>query len=279
MKNALISFFKGFWIGGTMTVPGVSGGSMAMILNIYDRIIKAIASFRKDIKSNLPFLIQFALGGIIGALLFSKYIIIPLLEAYPLITGYFFLGAVAGGAPIILKTANVKKPEFKAFAFPLLGMIPTLLISIIPNGFFSTASSATFIGCLVQFLSGFFVAIPFVLPGISVSQVLLMMGIYKTLMTAAGNGDFSTLFSFIPLVIGTIIGTLLVAKIMQRAIDNHPQTTYLIIFGFLLGSLPQLIYSSGIPDLKTLPFCALTFVLGFCFIYFLQKLEVKKAKN
>ena len=273
MKDKIISFFKGAWIGGTMTVPGVSGGSMAMILNIYERVINSVSSFRKDVKNNLIFLIIFASGGLLGALLFSKYIIMPLMELYPMPTGYFFLGAVAGGAPIILKTANVKKVNFKTFACPIAGMIPVLLIALIPNGIFHQTNSLTVAGCVIQLFGGLFVAIPLVLPGISVSQVLLMMGIYETLIKAAGTADFATLFSFTPMYIGIIIGTLAMAKIMDKAMTKYPTVTYLVIFGFLLGSLPQLMLFAGLPTGLDIPICIVTAFAGFCFIYFLQILD------
>ena len=95
-----------------MMVPGVSGGSMAMILGIYNRLISAIAVFRKNPKNNVLFLIKFLIGSILGIVLFSKYIIMPLLETYTLQVSFFFLGAVAGGVPMIYKTAGVKRLRY-----------------------------------------------------------------------------------------------------------------------------------------------------------------------
>ena len=278
MRESIISIFKGLWIGGTMTVPGVSGGSMAMILNIYDKVIYSVASFRKNPKKNLIFLLEFAIAGLVGVLIFSKYIITPLMENYPLQTGYFFLGAVAGGAPVILKASGTTKVEFKTFVYPIVGMIPVLLIAIIPPGAFDVGNNMTFVNYIILFFGGLFVSIPLVLPGISVSQVLLMMGIYKTIMEALGRADFKTIFMFTPLIIGTAIGTLCVAKIMQTAIEKYHQKTYLVIFGFVLGSVPQLLVFCGLPTLKQAPVCILTAVLGFLFIYLLQKLDVSKEK-
>lgn len=256
-----------------MTVPGVSGGSMAMILGIYERIISSIGSFRKNIKQNFLFLLVFTIGGLLGVVTFSKYLIMPLLEKYPMPTSYFFLGAVIGGAPMIFKTAGVKKPSYRVFAFPIMGMIPILLIALIPEGVFNPGNGFSPVSVLFQFIGGLIIAIPFVLPGISVSQVLYMFGIYETLMTALGRADFKTLFSFTPLYIGAIIGTLFVAKTMERAMENHPQATYLVIFGFLLGSVPRLLQFAGIPGGINILVCILTAVAGFFAIFYMQKLE------
>ena len=76
MKNSLFTLLKGLWVGGTLTVPGVSGGSMAMILGVYDRLIESVNAVIKkgsDKKSALLFLLWFALGGACGFLLFFVY--------------------------------------------------------------------------------------------------------------------------------------------------------------------------------------------------------------
>lgn len=97
MKNTpILTALKGIIIGGTMLVPGVSGGSMAMILGIYDRLITSVSSFTRRKKENLAFLIIFSLSGILGILLFASPLL-RLIERYPMPMLYFFLGAVAAG--------------------------------------------------------------------------------------------------------------------------------------------------------------------------------------
>lgn len=275
MKDKIITFLKGMWIGGTMTVPGVSGGSMAMILGIYNRLISTIATFTKNIKKNVVFLLFFVLGGLLGVLIFSKYVITPLLENYPVVTGYFFLGAVAGGIPIILKTAQVKRVSSSVVVFPLVGMIPILLLSLMPENLFATGEGFSIVGCLVQILGGIFVAAALVLPGISVSQVLLMMGIYEQIMSAIGSFDYKTIVFFAPLIFGIVVGILAVAKFMNMAMEKFPQRTYLTVFGFLLASIPELFSGIGFPVGQEIPLCILTAIFGFLFIYGLQKLEQK----
>lgn len=273
MFKSLFVLFKGFFIGGTMMVPGVSGGSMAMLLGIYDRLIYAIASFKKDPKNNILFLIKFCLGALVGITLFSRFIIVPLLETYPLPVSYFFLGAVAGGIPFIYKTAGVKKFGFNAVAYPIIGIILVLLIAIIPQGLFNPSEGFSVQSLLLQVAGGIIIAAALILPGISVSQILLMFGLLEPLLKAMES--FSGIVTFIPLGVGVLIGTLLCAKFMEKAMKKFPQPTYLIVFGFLLGSLGKLF--PGLPSGVNIPICILTFILGFAFIYLLQVLEAKKT--
>ena len=271
MLKSLFVIFKGFFIGGTMMVPGVSGGSMAMILGIYNRLIESLANIKKEPVKNILFLIKFCIGSVLGIALFAKFIITPLMSAFPLQVSYFFLGAVAGGVPMIYKTAGVKKLNLNAIIYPVIGVIFVLLIAIIPEGVFTPSETLTIGNVLLQIAGGVIIAIGLILPGISVSQLLLMLGLYSSVISAL---DTFNIVPFIPLGIGVLIGTFVSAKLMDKAMKKYPEATYLIVFGFLLGSLTELF--PGLPIGTNIPICLLTFVAGFCFIYFLQRLENKK---
>ena len=110
---------KGMIVGGTMLVPGVSGGSMAMILGVYDRLVSSVSSFMKHKKESLAFLSLFSLGGGLGMILFARPLL-ALIERYPVPALYFFLGAVAGGVPLIVRKAfSFLPPAFPwFFSFP-----------------------------------------------------------------------------------------------------------------------------------------------------------------
>ncbi len=268
MLKSLLVIFKGFFVGGTMMVPGVSGGSMAMILGIYNSLIGSIANFKKAPIKNAVFLIKFCIGSILGIVLFSRFVIAPLLNMFPLKVSYFFLGAVAGGVPMIYKTAGVKKFSLNAISYPLVGVIFVLLITLIPNGVFRPSSSFGIDDVILQVVGGFFIAVGLILPGISVSQLLYMFGLYETVVFVK---SFNEIIALIPLGVGVLIGCLASAKLMDKAMKKNPEATYLIVFGFLLGSLYELF--PGLPIGWDIPICVLTFVAGFSFIYFLQKLE------
>lgn len=276
MKDTLYTAACGAWIGGTMTVPGVSGGSMAMILGIYDRLITSVNGiFKKDkFKESLIFLLKFMIGAVVGLFLFAKLITLALTHA-SVPTRYFFLGAVAGGAPMIFRAARIKKLGVPVFVYPLVGIVCALLISLIPGGIFEirgTGALAVLAGILIQLLGGIVIAVALVLPGISVSQMLLVLGVYEKLTAAVDALDIATLFSFAPLVIGTVGGILLTTNLIERAMKKAPTATYLIVFGFILGSLPELFPAQMLTGWNLL-FAPLLAILGFFAVFAISKKE------
>ncbi len=276
IKSTVYTTACGAWIGGTMTVPGVSGGSMAMILGIYDRLIASVNGvFQKGkFKESFVFLLKFMIGAVIGLFLFAKLITLALTH-FSMPTRYFFLGAVAGGAPMIFRAAKIKKVSVPVFVYPVIGILCALLISLIPEGIFEISGSgalAVVLGILIQLIGGIIVAVALVLPGISVSQMLLVIGVYEKLTAAVDALDIMTLLSFAPLAIGIAGGIFLTTNLIERAMTKHPTGTYLIVFGFILGSLPELI-PAQIPMGLDLLFCPLLMIFGFFAVFMISKKE------
>ena len=276
LKDTLFTSACGAWIGGTMTVPGVSGGSMAMILGIYDRLIASVNGiFQKGkFKESFLFLIKFLIGAAVGLFLFAKLITLALTHV-SIPTRYFFLGAVAGGAPMIFRAAKIRKVGIPVFVYPIVGIVSALLISLIPEGIFEingTGALAVLAGVVIQLLGGIVIAIALVLPGISVSQMLLVLGVYEKLTAAVDALDIMTLISFAPLVIGTVGGILLTTNLIERAMKKYPTATYLIVFGFILGSLPELFPAQMLTGWNIL-FAPLLAVLGFFAVFTISKKE------
>ena len=275
IKDTIYTSACGAWSGGTMTVPGVSGGSMAMILGIYDSLIASVNGIfsREKRKDSILFLIKFLLGAVVGLFLVSS-LISGALEKFPEPTRYFFLGAVAGGAPMIFRSAKIKKVSIPVILYPIVGIAAALLISLIPEGLFEMKNDSFFavlLSIIVQLLGGIVIAIALVLPGISVSQMLLVLGVYENLTGAVKALDIVTLISFAPLVIGTLGGIFLTTGILEKLMKKHPTASYLIVFGFILGSLPELF--PGLPTGWNWIPCILLAAVGFIAIFFVSKKE------
>ncbi len=266
-KNSnLITTIKGLIIGGTMLVPGVSGGSMAMILGIYNRLVSSISSFNKNKKENILFLLFFVLGAGIGMILFAKPLL-SLIEAYPKPVLFAILGIVAGGLPMIYKEANVINFSTKQTIYVLIGLFTVLGIGIIPTDLFTLSNISGFSHTVFLLITGFIAAIALVLPGISVSYLLLLMGLYDKTMNAISTLD---LLFLIPMALGVIIGILMITRILEKAMSEHPQPTYLIIIGFVLGSMATAF--PGRPTGLEWIICIPLFIIGFYIIYTINKL-------
>lgn len=106
MKELFLTAAKGAVIGGTMLIPGVSGGSMAMMMGIYDKLIMAVSNFRKDMKKHFFFLLWFCIGAGLGMLIIARPLL-HLLEVFPYPTQFFFIGAVVGCVPMIYRKAQI----------------------------------------------------------------------------------------------------------------------------------------------------------------------------
>lgn len=257
---------KGMCVGGSMLVPGVSGGSMAMILGIYDKLIDSVSSFFKHIKESLQFLIIFSLSAGIGMVLFAKPLL-SLIERFPNVILYFFLGAVFGSVPMIVRKAEVKKFHWTIIGYPVIGLILMALIARIPANLLTIGDRGSLLSYLPMLLAGVVVAIALVLPGISVSYMLLVLGVYEETMKAISTLDILYLM---PLGIGLILGIILTTKLLEQAMTKYPRATYLVILGFILASCVEIF--PGIPGGISLIFAILMFLSGAGIIYRLSSL-------
>lgn len=280
-------FLKGLWIGGTMTVPGVSGGTMAILLGIYDRLVGAVSglipkkrgiqdknatSYWLVARYSIFFLMAFLLGAGIGMLAFAK-LISGLLEQ-PVAGSYlrfFFLGAVAGGIPLILSSAKVKKFSTWLVILPVIGAGLVYGLTLLPEEMFSMETAGGVGAFYLKLAGGIILAIALVLPGVSASQMLYTLGIYEELLDCIS--DFR-IVSLIPLVIGTVLGILLITKMLDMLMTKYPRQTFLIIFGFILGSLPELFPQDAEGNYLL---CGLCVAVGFLLVYLIGKRERRKA--
>ena len=277
MKNIFMTLFKGLWIGGTLTVPGVSGGSMAMILGIYDKLLEAVNSLIKksgDKKKALLFLFWMMLGGGAGFIVFSKLIGF-LLEAAPLFVCFFFVGAVIGGLPMVIKHSGIKRFGFLDALMAIVGIVIVWLISLIPSGLFSIDGIGGIGGVAIKLLCGVILAFGFVLPGISFSQMLYIFGMYGEIVDRVSRLDIVPL---IPFGIGGIIGVFATSMLVETLIKKYPTQVYIIIAGFLIGSVPSMFRGQDFAGASWWAYIvfALLAVAGFATVYSMTVVESKK---
>lgn len=262
----LKNFLKGIAVGIATLVPGVSGGTMAIILGIYDELIHAVGSFFENWKKNFMLLFVVGLGGLIGVLLFSR-LLENAITNYPYIMQFLFMGIIIGGLPVLYrKSAASGKGVIKDFIFLVLGFVIVLLMSAEPAAITNMATARGILSFVFLFIAGIVIAVALVLPGISGSFMLLILGLYGVTLNAINNIDIPFL---IPLGLGVAAGTFGTAKIIERFLQKHPGKTYKLIIGFVLGSLVQVF--PGIPTSSQLITSIAVFITGFLLIFWLGK--------
>lgn len=265
MKH-IINFLKGIAVGIATLVPGVSGGTMAIILGIYDSLIHAVGSFFKDWKKHTILLFEVGIGGLLGIVLFSRLMEFAL-DKYPYVMGFLFLGVIFGGLPVLYrKSVASEKRDIKDYIYLILGFAIVLLMTSKPEFTNNIATSHDILSMIFLFIGGIILAVALVLPGISGSFMLLALGIYDITINAIN--DRNILF-LVPLGLGVAAGTLGTAKLIETVLKKYPGKTYMMILGFVLGSLIPVF--PGIPTGFEILASIVVFFIGFIVIYMLGK--------
>lgn len=261
----------GFITGSVMAVPGISGGSAAMVIGVYDDLLRAVSRCFSEPRRNIPLLLRFALGGILGLFLMAGAISWLLTTPAEVPVRFLFLGAVAGGIPAIFRKAGVQRLNASGLVLILSGAAAVLLLASLPEGLF-TPGERGFADMALQFTGGVLLAAALVLPGISASHFLYMLGIYDAVMEKLSTLD---LIPLLPLAAGTVLGIFVTARLIETLFQRHQAGTFLVILGFMLASLRELIPRGAEPwqILTGIP-CIL---VGFVPVYFIQS-DGKNAK-
>ena len=265
----IINIIKGIVIGVSNIIPGVSGGTMAVILGIYDKIISSATGFFKDWKKNAFFLGQLAIGAGIGILAFSR-IIELLFENYPAQTNMFFIGLILGSAPLIFKKATeetVNKTNYIWFAIAFISL--AIMGMMREPAVVNTVIGELTVGTIVKLLfAGFIAAATMILPGVSGSLVLMIIGMYNPILNAVSEFNIPVL---VLVAIGVLIGFVTMTKIIEILFNKYPQTAYFIILGLLLGSVFGIYqgFGTGIMIIVSI----ISFIIGFGVSYMLARKE------
>lgn len=221
---------KGMIIALGFILPGVSGGVLAAILGIYERLIGFLANIRKDFKENFLFFVPVGIGGILGIALFS-FPVEFLLQHFQVPVLWAFAGAIIGTIPSLVKEATLKSQRD---AIDWAWLIGTFIIS----GLF-LYNLNSLVGTLpanfVSFvLAGALIALGILVPGLSPSNLLLILGIYTPMLN--GFKSLDLLGTFLPIAIGGALAMFAFSKAMDHALKAYHSRVYHFIIGIVLSS-------------------------------------------
>ena len=263
------NIYRGMVMGISDVVPGVSGGTIAVLLGFYDQLIAAINGlFTREWKKHLAFLIPLGVGMGLAIFTFSR-IMNWLLKYYEQPTYYFFIGLIIGMLPYLFRESEARK-TFK-WQHVLLLVVGAFLISqldlnpeegaIIVDRSFSTY--------LLLFFSGFIASAAMILPGISGSLVLVVIGVYKTVINAVSTLDLKVI---IVVGIGIAFGIITMSKIINYFLNHYRTASFAFIIGLVIGSV-FVIFPGWVTNFSEFLISTFVFAIGLFTAYILGKVE------
>ncbi|NLY71518.1 MAG: DUF368 domain-containing protein [Clostridiales bacterium] len=275
MKH-LKNFIYGILLGITNIIPGISGGTMAVVLNIYDDILYAISW--KNYRKHLPFLSVLGIGILVGIFGFSHTATF-LLENYQMQVYYCFIGLILGSIPLIYKKARHDKVKPRNIVIFILALAFMILLTLLSNdsSIISTlespdgSTSTIFAGPIILLYLWLFVVsiistICMILPGISGSLIMLLLGTYTIVIEAVSNLYMPILA---PVILGIIIGGIMGVKFIKKLLRFHPQALYFAILGLIIGSLFSIYpgYPGGIQGILCIILMIIFATISYLFSY------------
>lgn len=287
MKNFIKTILIGIIVGIANVIPGVSGGTIIVIFNIYDKFVNAITLNIKKLIQNWKFILPFFIGIGLGIILFSKAITI-LFHNFPIQTNMVFTGLIIGSIPLLLNY-SLKKENNTNFSLTkkvliilciLLGIFTIFLFDFLQNqtskDIIQTSLPPFSLQlCTKLFIGGILAAIAMIVPGISGSLLLLTLGIYTTIILSISaffvkETFLTSLYIIIPTGLGVIIGLIVGAKLISFLLKKAPNYTYSVILGLLIGSA-YIIFPRFPCSFRNIFTNILCLAFGFSLAYFTTK--------
>lgn len=276
MKMHLLNILKGAAIGVANVIPGFSGGTMAVLLKIYDLFVYAFANVFNDFINVVKKCWSLFLGILIG-ILFALVVIVKLLEVIPFITVMFFVGLILGSIPQIYKKSKEGKIKTRDIISLIIAILIIVLLPLV-NENAATNINYNFGLYIILFFMGVISASSMVIPGVSGSLVLMAFGYYTFVMTTIKDylinifnfsleSYWGMFFSLLFFGLGCIVGVIFISKLITILTNKYPKTVYFTILGLLLASPFSIIYSTCNEyviklDVPTVVFSIISLILG-----------------
>lgn len=244
MSNVFI-FLKGTFVGIANIIPGLSGGTVAVIFGIYEELIQSISNFLKFnlalLKQSLVFLFLVILGALSGIFLFS-FLIDWLLINHSEPLSYFFIGVLLSSIPYILKKKSIQILT-KSNLIICIFFIGFGLALIYLRTFIGIDPNNQEISNLYLIISSFFAASTMIVPGISGSLVLVLFGTYSFIITSIKTLN---LLNLLIISLSSVFGIVTTSFFIKKALDNYYSSTMSAIIGLMLGTIPGLYVSLSV---------------------------------
>ena len=280
----IFKILRGIIIGIANAIPGVSGGTMMVSMGIYDDIIGCVNNLFSNIKKSILTLLPYVIGMGVGVVGLS-YGIEYFLTHYSLQTSMIFIGLILGGLPVILEKVKGKRLGASNIIVFLFFFCFVVGLQMLGGGEdTSTIITLSVVEVIKLFFIGVIAAATMVIPGVSGSMILMLLGYYYPIITTITTVvdallafDMGTILwscgVLAPFGIGVVFGIFAIAKLIEVLLNNHETLTYCGILGLVLASPIVILMSNGIPALSVgiIVSSVVTFIVGFMIAYFLGR--------
>ncbi|MCQ2078498.1 MAG: DUF368 domain-containing protein [archaeon] len=224
-------------LGIASMLPGISGATMSVIFGVYERLVRDLADLRVWLRKDWRFILFLIIGAAIGTIFCAK-VLDHALEEYPVPALMFFIGLILGQIPMLKRSVDneegtVDSRCWISFAIGIIVMLVMIALDII-GGDRNIVVSHDIEGFVIMVFIGMIVAVSALLPGLSHSTLLLVLGLMGTFTSAISDLD---VFYLAPMVAGIIVAAILFSKIIHRALESYRLVTLMFILGLTLGSV------------------------------------------
>lgn len=248
MKEFIANILRGTVIGIANVIPGVSGGTMMVSMGIYDKLILVLTHFIKRMKEAVALLVPILVGMLLSIAIFAKIFSEILFPRFPLQTNLFFIGLILGGLPVIygkVRGNTIRIPQIIAF---LLFFVMVVGFACVGEGGGSSADISFSAGNVVRLFGvGIIAAATMVIPGVSGSMIMMILGYYNTIIDTINDfinalkafdiaAMLDTFVVLVPFGIGVLAGIVAVAKLIEFMLKKYPLVTYWAIIGLIAAS-------------------------------------------
>ena len=243
-----MNILRGMVVGIANVIPGVSGGTMMVSMGIYDKLILVLTHFIKRMKEAIALLVPIVIGMLLSIAIFAKIFSEILFPKFPLQTNMFFIGLIIGGLPVIYKRVKGNTIRLSQIIACVLFFVVVVGFSLLDAGSGASAEVTFSVGTVVKmFVMGIIAAATMVIPGVSGSMIMMILGYYNMIIDTINNfinalKDFDisamldTFIVLIPFGLGVVVGFVAVAKLIEFLLKRFPQITYWAIIGLIVAS-------------------------------------------
>ena len=299
--NFLIDLIKGIFVGVANVIPGVSGGTMAVSFGIYDKLLSSISNLLKSFKKSFLTLLPIVIGMALGVVGFA-YIIPYLLKNFPFATSAAFTGLIVGGIPAIIRSLKDGWQNEKKKSLPINIIVFIIFLAIAISMLFLNGDSESGIvlianaGTVIKiFFMGIIASATMVIPGVSGSLILMILGYYfgiinavKDFIDALRAFDMSAmikqLYILIPFALGCVLGIFFISKLINYLLHHFPSATFCAILALVLSSPISIFfkvneeYSMSHTPIASIIVGIVLFIVCVALTLFMEKLSPQESE-